>query len=134
VSRRSVAGDTIWSKTLSQEPVDFPAAFVDQIVDSMIQGSRLPIPETELRAALRTPAYHYVLDRVIVSDAGDIWLRVHNGDGRSWLILDSDGEPIASLKLPDNVAPRDIVGREVLLAVQTSDLGVETVARYQLNH
>lgn len=134
VTRRSIAGDSIWSKTFSQEPVDFPAASVDQIVDSMIQASRLPIAETQLRAALRPPAYYYAVDRVIVSDVGDIWLRVRNGDGRSWLVLDRDGEAIAGLKLPDNVAPRDIVGRESLLAVQTNDVGVETVTRYRLNH
>jgi len=134
LTRRSVAGDSLWSKTFSQEPVDFPADSVDQIVDAMIEASRLPIPGTDLRAALRPPAYFYAVDRVIVSDAGDIWLRVRNADGRAWLVLDDDGEPIGTVKLPDNAAPREIIGRESLIVVWTNDLGVETVRRYRLTH
>src|SRR5690606_10477734 len=63
LTRRSIAGDSLWSKTFSQEPIDFPADSIDQIIDSMIEASHLPIPEKELRAALRPPAYFYAADR-----------------------------------------------------------------------
>ena len=69
---------------------------------------------------------------VLNGEDGTIWLRLRaEVEGRRYVVLDSDGEPIGQVHTPRGVSVR-AVQRDRVWGVLADSLGIESLLRYRV--
>lgn len=116
----------------------------DRLDAALEQADASPVMVALARATDRSlgsvPAY----SRMLTDDAGRLWLRQYDpasdamplrrggmrGGGR-WIIIETDGRPVAHLNMPAGTTPLAVYGGE-LLAIVRDELDVESFAVYRI--
>lgn len=108
VTKTSYAGDTVFRRSFSYEPVPLDAAVVDSVVriraEEMSERTDYSRGEvsTWAREALYTPEYFPSVEAVVVGMDGTAWLQLtDDGDGSlEWLGLAPDGATLGAVEAP----------------------------------
>jgi hypothetical protein len=80
---------------------------------------------------MQWPAFHPVLEGIIVDDSGCIWVKQGDPDREdtTWRVLTRDGQPIGSLDLPDAFAPTQIKRDEIVGRIRLRGIVVYSLER-----
>jgi hypothetical protein len=132
--RVTANGDTTVARTLL-----FPAApLTDEDWSARIESlfsslGQTPFTRADYLAAARRPAFHALVDRVLVSEAGWLWLgRAPQIEGsKEWILLDPLATPRLRVTLPDEFRPYYATADEVW-GVLVGDLDVPYVVCFRL--
>jgi hypothetical protein len=138
VTKLTITGDTAWSRTYTFQPVSLEPAAVDTFVTELATNvlragfatSRSQV-ETEIRTKMYLPPYLPAADRVAIGDDGSIWIALADRDPliTRWLGLQSSGDPIGEVALPDRFLVRNATGTEIW-GMDRDDLDVPYIVKY----
>lgn len=139
LTKLTFAGDTVFSREYPFDPIQVTQEEVDSILQSFRERmgdrrffnlgpaalTRLA-EETLYRPAFRPPATSFRLSR-----DGTMWLRMTSGSEESnrWLILESNGDPVGRLSLPDDFNPL-LIDLPYVWGFATDALDVPYLRRY----
>ncbi|PEN07993.1 hypothetical protein CRI93_06000 [Longimonas halophila] len=122
--------------TLPYDPRPVSDNLVNQLIDEYMEKlADVPIEnvERQLRDQLYLPEHQPPVYDVVAGPQDTIWLRrgIGQGEPAQWLIINHDGDHIASITLPGAVKPLHITDT-MLWAAATDDQGVSYVERYRI--
>jgi hypothetical protein len=141
VSKIDFAGDTVFTRAFAFEPIPVRQEELDSVLREVagFMGERGMFGLSEIEAGrlaettLYKPAFRPGVRTVVPGNDGTILLMLEPGDAptATWLVLDTQGEPIGRVTLPANVLVRR-VDLPLLWSVETDDLDVPYVVRYRV--
>jgi len=129
VLRVDAAGDTLFARRYSYEPVPTSAAEIRAEVragfSEMLRervGDQIWVPET-----------YPPVSQVATTSSGHLWLAREEGqDPTVWWVLDAEtGDHLATLELPDGELVLEALGDQ-LVTRRTDDFDVEYIRRYRI--
>ena len=132
-------GDTVFSKffpyrgePISQRSRDSALAVVGPVPGHLINVPK-DLPErVREEARSRMPSWWAPLETVLVGLDGSIWVgHRHDGETRSYLILNSDGEIIGDLLVPHSMRIRQATASRIWVTATDAD-GLSDVVRYRV--
>ena len=116
-------------------PVPIPAERMDSAIAASPAMVRHPELKARFEEALRAaaPKIHAAAERVVIGADGRLWIGLRQeAEGRPWLVLAPDAEPLARVLLPGNVTLQAANATHIW-AVERDELDVESVVRYALS-
>ncbi|MDX1395355.1 MAG: hypothetical protein R3195_13285 [Gemmatimonadota bacterium] len=139
VTRLTIEGDTLWSRTYPYDPVPPDMALIETRVEFFATAveragwTTRRHAEEVFRGGIRIPEHIPPLTRVIAGHDGSIWLELADNDetANSWLILAEDGEPYGRVVLPGRFYIRHAT-LEGVLGMELDELDVPYVVGYDL--
>lgn len=134
-------GDTVFSSTISYDPVPLPAERFDSAVAAKVERWRsrpAGADEGEIRDEMYRPSYLPAVHGAMRAKDGTIWLRrfdpVESETGErmteSW-VLGADGTPLARALIPADLRVAAIDG-ETVWGIELDELDVQYIVRYRL--
>lgn len=136
-------GDTAWRRTLPVDPLPLPRSEVDSIREERVEtvygfaermGVTLREIRTQVEEQLYAPPFRPPVASGFLSPDGSVWLRMTVPPGEEvdrWWTLDRNGEPVATLELPDHLSLRSVEGDRGW-AVETDEFDVPYVVRLRI--
>lgn len=143
VIRVDASGDTVFARAYPYPPIAIPRSRVDSVIEARagslheFVGERTGIPLGEWRRrvaeALYTPAHHPQVAEAVPGRDGSLWLRLapSGPEGHEWLVLDTDGEPLRWVRVPERTR---ILAAETdrFWGVTQDDLDVDYIVRFRV--
>lgn len=138
---RILDGDTVLDRSYPYQPVAFDPALADGIAAqhserwAAMSGAELETVRATVRAAMEVPAWQVPVTEVRAGADGTLWLRRAEPAADStaaWLVLDSDGTPLLTTRLPARATIHWSI-RTTLWAAVPDTLDVPWLVRYRLN-
>jgi hypothetical protein len=147
LTRVGLSGDTVFHRAYPYTPVPVPRNRADSIVEataerfheSMGEQTGIAIGEWRrlVRDALYVPAHYPPVGTMVAGRDGSIWLSLRGeaadptDPGRSWVVLDPDGEPLHRIRIPEGT--RIVLAeRDGFWAIVRDDLDVEYITRFRV--
>jgi hypothetical protein len=131
-------GDTIYSRRYEYTPRPIDANVIDSIVveRAILLSGAFPEPgeaQTFVRSTMFLPVYFPPVSTARFSASGDLWVRREeiSGQDQIWMVLDRDGEPIASAMLPE-ILQVMVIRDDTIWGLEVDALGVSYVVRYRV--
>lgn len=137
-------GDTIWHRPVPYQPVPVTEARADSAIAARAAswhpglsereaGLTLASLEARVRESTFIPDYLPPVEEIAVSATDQIWVRsfLPTSDGHEWTVFDTEGNPIATVLTPTDVAIRWITAEHVWGSV-TDELDVPYIVRYPI--
>lgn len=138
VERVGLDGEVVQERLIRSPTTAVTAALVSRAVrESLPTMSRriqeLPNVTERLIAAIDRPTHVPPFDSVGVGTDGAIWLRGNwaLADGRTWIRLDEELAPEATMTVPSDHRVLEL-GRDTVWLISWNPLGVPDVARYHI--
>ena len=145
VTKRTLAGDTVYSRAFRYVPTRLPAALPDSLAAEFAKRpSSLPPSmaatwpaagraEELARASLFVPEFFPPVTDVVVGRDGTVWLQRDGagGESRDWWVIDERGRAIASVRLPAGLRVL-AAERERVWGTETDEMDVPYIVRYEL--
>lgn len=153
IARIAASGDTLFHRELRYAPQPYTEADLDSIASRAARGSAggmapiapaagggAPPPPDDpqlvarrLRDRMRFPEFRLPIERSWVAQDGSVWLKRPEGADllAQWVVLDPDGAPRGTVRLPDNA---NVVWHrgDSLWAVVPDELDVPWLVRFRL--
>jgi hypothetical protein len=143
VIRVDASGDTVFARAYPYTPTAISRSRVDSIVEAQAEslhgfvGERTGIPLGEWRRrvaeALYTPTHHPPVAEAVPGRDGSLWLRLapSGPEGPEWLVLDTNGEPLRRVRVPERTR---ILTAETdrFWGVTQDDLDVGYIVRFRV--
>lgn len=149
VTRLSLTGDTVFSRTLRYTPTRYTEENLDSIAARgarglggrmVAAGGSAPPPvdnadavANRLRAEMSFPEFRLPIESSWVAQDESVWLRRIAAEGAraEWVLLGKDGVPLGTLELPADV--RVLWNRgDIFWAVDPDEYDVPWVVRYRI--
>lgn len=140
VTKRTIEGDTVFSRTYRYTAIPIDPAHVDSILQAIgqrfetIRFASAPTPELAMRLAreaMYLPAYHPPVTELVLGRDGTVWLQREDTGGETvdWLALDPNGDLIGVVAVPARfrVLAAD---RQHLWGMARDELDVPYIVRY----
>lgn len=134
----SPAGDTLLSRAYYYTPREIPATVADSIRTGLVETFVLNgLTRSQAREAVKDhaiiPTYYPPVDRVVVSTARRVWLRVSgaNESSAQWIVIDSDGEMRGYTRAQASLEILEVSDTEVW-GVTRDELDVPYIVRYRI--
>ncbi len=130
-------GELVAQAVWPDPPEPWDSAKIDQAMQTALSQADMPDQQTSVRtlydASLRPPRQP-LFTSFLAGPDGEMWVqrfRLGDDEPRSFVVFDSSGVVIGRLSLSAGLEPKEI-GRDFVLGITRSDLGVESVVRYSL--
>lgn len=145
VTKLGLRGDTLFHRSIAYDPVPLRAERVDSAVAAQTEemfefiqrfnpGQAFGALEAQIAEATYRPAYLPHVASMVGTATGGVWLelsaRAEDG-GVEWLALDASGADRGRVRTPPGLRILRVEG-DVLWAVETDDLDVNYIVRYDL--
>jgi hypothetical protein len=141
LTRISLQGDTVVSRSYRYTPRPVPAQQVDSVIRGHVdrlaagpgRGQPRPTVERWVRDAIYLPPNAPPINRAISGSDGSLWLRTENGSASTtvWYVFDGAGELKSMVFLPRGLVVHQTAARHVWGVVE-DDLGVPYVVRFRV--
>ncbi len=139
-----VTGDTLFHTEIPFQPVPLSQERVDSAVTALAEGMlpmqqrfqegmTLPALRADLEAAAYAPAWTPVVDAMLVTDTGEVWIRQYEplAEGRAWWVLSPYGEPRGTVITPAELQIM-AVQDGMVYGVEKDDFDVNYIVRYSI--
>lgn len=127
-------GEQVFSRRYPYSGVPIP----DRIVDSVLARMAERAPHPDLKRAYQTdvkdraPPIYPPVERIMFGSDGRVWIGLHGGEeGKRWMILDEDGDPVGRVVLPHGFTLQ-VTGSDHIFGVERDPFDVESIVRYRL--
>jgi hypothetical protein len=128
---RVMGGPPRWQRVFHAQPVAYSRSKADSIIE---MHARVMPPEVvpAFRAAVRPPAYEPQVQSAVVSDDGEVYLRMASTeDSATWLVIDGGGKATGRIRLPRSA--RHVLARgDTLLVVEDGPLDIPVLVEYRI--
>lgn len=109
-----------------------PAAELDQSREALASQSSFPAPLRESLREAEFPTHYPAISAVLVSDAGEVWLkRVIGLNDAEWLVLDARGQVARTVVFPEGVTPLAVQNGSVW-GTRESPLGELSLVKFAM--
>jgi hypothetical protein len=130
----ALEGSVVFRRSFDFVGVPIPSHVIDSVLDSRAaQASRQEFRQViqgELRG--RVPPVYPPVEGILLGSDDRIWVGLRaTANGRQWLVLGSQGEPVERVILPTNVEPKVARGEHVW-GLETDEMEVQSIVRYRL--
>ena len=132
----SSGGDTVYSRSYPFRGVPIPQAAKDSAADSFLKRSTEGPSGTQARfqamAKERMPSWYTPVETITLGLDRTIWIGLRPDDeGRRYLVLNADGDPVASVFVPLATRIRQ-ASADRIWVTETDDDGLSSVVRYRV--
>lgn len=113
LTRLNLSGDTVFTRTYPYQPAPLPREKVDSAIEARAEsfhrfvGERTSTTlaqwERWVADAMYAPSHYPPVGQVLAGRDGTVWLALspQRSDGREWLVLNAEGDPIAKIVTPE---------------------------------
>lgn len=134
VTSVSARGDTLFSRRYPFDGEPIPEIVADSVIEARARSLDERIPELAeaFRKEARVPPFYPPVEGIISGRDGSIWVRMRrSAEGRPYLVLDAQGEPLGSVTLPatSDISVADLTSLWVL---ESDENDVESIVRYRV--
>lgn len=138
---RIIEGDTVLDRAYPYAAVPFDPSLADVVAAEQSErwaaatGADADVVRATVRAAMEVPAWQVPVSDARAGADGTLWLRREENPADStaaWLVLDSDGSPLLTTRLPARASVHWST-REAVWAAVPDDLDVPWLVRYRLH-
>jgi hypothetical protein len=135
VTRMGIAGDTVYSRAYSYQPLKVSPAEIEQELDLLV--GPLPIDQARaarasFRRALFVPEFLPPVTAALVGSDGSVWLRrerLANASMDRWLVLNERGAPTQEITIDRDLVPY-AAGRGMLWGVLADGDGQSEIVQF----
>lgn len=129
----AISGEELFRRVYAFEAVSIPEHVADSAVAERVRSAMLTRPTPAMAAEMRAaiPRTYPVADRILIGSDHRFWIGLHaRGEVKPWLLLASEGRPMARIHLPRRV--RLVAADEShVWVVERDSLDVESIIRYR---
>ena len=127
-----LTGDTLLSKGYVSRAVSLTDAEWGERLDSRFSPDRpRPYGRREFLEVSRRPRAHAAVGSFVIARDGSLWLAREDSDPQVWVVLDPQGVPRFSVRLPMGLRIFDVADGRIY-AVQLDDFDVPYVHVYRI--
>ncbi len=143
VSSISFEGDTLFRRSFPYEPIPTRQEVGDSLVEVLSEmigdrgflGATAATARVWAEASLYRPAFRPPVEAMLVADDGSIWLNRGATDDMlsvQWLVLDEEGEPLATVSLPPGLTVLK-VAPPMVWATERDEFDVPYLVRFRVS-
>jgi hypothetical protein len=134
VTTTAADGDTLIRRTYPFEGIPIPKSVGDSVIEARARSLQERIPELAeaYRKDARVPPFYPPIEGVVNGRDGTIWIRMRETpDGRPYLVLDPQGDPVGRVVVPSSSVIQ-VADLSTVWPLDSDENDVESIVRYRV--